>query len=379
MRWLVSSAGPGSGKSTADQADSTSVCAGTGRVLIDGVDLALVEPAWLRRQVGVILQENFLFNCSVRENIALADPGLPMELVMAAARSMGHMISSLNCPKGMTPLVERTWNQPVRRAAPAYRDRPRPGHQPGILIPTRRPARFDYESERIVQQNMRAISKRAGPKFIIAHRLSAVRNADRSWLTRPILVEQGGLRSAATARYLRPPVRDANRPDWRLKRPRPRYSGPWSPRTRNLRSGGKNRSVETEVSAGGWRSRSARLHRPGDLIFWTILAFFAGDHPGGYQRGRRRRRSRRAGHSRVDTARPCSRSRWRTAAIHAMWTGRRGRRNRIELTPSSAQADVAPPAPSKTRCNARSCAIGNLQNGLADGMPRPRTASIQRR
>ena len=45
-----------------------------GRVLVDGIDLALVDPAWLRRQIGVVLQENMLFNRSVRENIALADP-----------------------------------------------------------------------------------------------------------------------------------------------------------------------------------------------------------------------------------------------------------------------------------------------------------------
>ncbi len=46
-----------------------------GRVLVDGVDLAQVDPAWLRRQVGVVLQENFLFNQSVHDNIALTDPG----------------------------------------------------------------------------------------------------------------------------------------------------------------------------------------------------------------------------------------------------------------------------------------------------------------
>jgi subfamily B ATP-binding cassette protein HlyB/CyaB len=50
-----------------------------GRVLVDGTDLALVDPAWLRRQVGVVLQENILFNRSVRENIALTNPTLPME------------------------------------------------------------------------------------------------------------------------------------------------------------------------------------------------------------------------------------------------------------------------------------------------------------
>lgn len=45
-----------------------------GRILVDGVDLALADPAWLSRQIGVVLQENRLFARSVRENIALADP-----------------------------------------------------------------------------------------------------------------------------------------------------------------------------------------------------------------------------------------------------------------------------------------------------------------
>jgi subfamily B ATP-binding cassette protein HlyB/CyaB len=58
-------------------------------VLIDGVDLAMVEPAFLCRQVGGVLQENFLFNLTVRENIALVDPSMPMEQVVNAAQLSG--------------------------------------------------------------------------------------------------------------------------------------------------------------------------------------------------------------------------------------------------------------------------------------------------
>ena len=60
-----------------------------GRVLVDGVDLALADPAWLRRQIGVVLQENRLFARSVRENIALADPGAPMEVLIQVAKLAG--------------------------------------------------------------------------------------------------------------------------------------------------------------------------------------------------------------------------------------------------------------------------------------------------
>jgi ABC-type sugar transport system ATPase subunit len=60
-----------------------------GRVLIDGVDLTMVDLAWLRRQIGGVLQENVLFNCSVRDNIALSDPTTSMERVIAAANLAG--------------------------------------------------------------------------------------------------------------------------------------------------------------------------------------------------------------------------------------------------------------------------------------------------
>ena len=72
-------------------------------MLVDGVDLAMVDPAWLRRQIGVVLQENVLFNRSVRENIALADPAMPMERVIAAARLAGAHDFILELPKATTP------------------------------------------------------------------------------------------------------------------------------------------------------------------------------------------------------------------------------------------------------------------------------------
>ena len=71
----------GSGKSTLTKLIQRLYVPESGRILIDGVDLAMVDPAWPRRQVGVVLQENYLFNKSVRDNIALADPGADMELI----------------------------------------------------------------------------------------------------------------------------------------------------------------------------------------------------------------------------------------------------------------------------------------------------------
>ena len=74
-------------------------------MLVDGVDLAQVDPAWLRRQIGVVLQDNVLFNRSVRDNIALADPAMPTERVIAAAKLAGAHDFVLELPEGYDTIV----------------------------------------------------------------------------------------------------------------------------------------------------------------------------------------------------------------------------------------------------------------------------------
>ena len=172
------------------------------KLLIDGVDLALVDPAWLRRQVGVVLQENFLFNRSVRDNIALTQPGLPMEPIIEAAKLAGAHEFILELPEGYDTLVDEqganlSGGQRQRIAiARALMSNPR------ILIFDEATSALDYESERIIQANMRAICQDR-TVFIIAHRLSAVRPADRILVVddgrivetgdHESLAEQGGL------------------------------------------------------------------------------------------------------------------------------------------------------------------------------------------
>lgn len=168
----------GCGKSTLTKLIQRLYVPESGRVLIDGVDLALVEPAWLRRQVGVVLQENFLFNRSVRENIALSNPGLPMEPVIAAAKLAGAHDFVLELPEGYDTLV----GEHGANLSGGQRQRIAIARalvtNPGILILDEATSALDYESERIIQQNMRAICQ-GRTVFIIAHRLSAVRHADR--------------------------------------------------------------------------------------------------------------------------------------------------------------------------------------------------------
>jgi len=65
----------GSGKSTLTKLLQRLYLPERGRIRIDGHDLALCDPAWLRRQIGVVLQENLLFNRSIRDNIASPTPG----------------------------------------------------------------------------------------------------------------------------------------------------------------------------------------------------------------------------------------------------------------------------------------------------------------
>jgi ATP-binding cassette, subfamily B, bacterial HlyB/CyaB len=156
-------------------------------VLIDGIDLAVVDPAWLRRQTGVVLQENVLFNGTIRDNIALADPSMPIERVIEAARLSGAHDFILRLPDGYDTLVgERGASlsggqrQRIAIARALVGD-------PRILIFDEATSALDYESERIVQENMREIA-RGRTVFIIAHRLSTLRIADRV-----LTIDQGRL------------------------------------------------------------------------------------------------------------------------------------------------------------------------------------------
>jgi ATP-binding cassette, subfamily B, bacterial HlyB/CyaB len=151
----------------------------------------MVDISWLRRQIGVVLQENVLFNRSVRDNIALVDPAVPMERVIAAATLAGAHDFILELPEGYDTMVgERgaslSGGQRQRIAiARALMTNPR------ILIFDEATSSLDYESERIIQQNMREIAK-GRTVFIIAHRLSTVRACDRIvTIERGRLVEDG--------------------------------------------------------------------------------------------------------------------------------------------------------------------------------------------
>ncbi len=181
----------GSGKSTLSKLVQRLYVPGSGRVLIDGVDIAMVDPTWLRRQIGVVLQENYLFNCSVRDNIALADKGMPIEPIMEAAKLSGAHEFILELSEGYDTVIE----EQGRNLSGGQRQRIAIARalvmNPRILIFDEATSALDYESERIIQENMRAICANR-TVFVIAHRLSALREAQRMLvLDNGRLVEHG--------------------------------------------------------------------------------------------------------------------------------------------------------------------------------------------
>jgi subfamily B ATP-binding cassette protein HlyB/CyaB len=189
---VVGIVGPsGSGKSTLTKLIERLYVPESGRVLVDGVDLAMTDAAWLRRQVGVVLQEDVLFNRTVAENIALADPAMPMQRIVDAATLAGAHEFILELPEGYDTMVgERGCSlsggqrQRIAIARALVND-------PRVLIFDEATSALDYESERIIQDNMRRICE-GRTVFIIAHRLSTVRRANRIiTIDRGRIVEDG--------------------------------------------------------------------------------------------------------------------------------------------------------------------------------------------
>lgn len=168
----------GSGKSTVTKLIQRLYLPESGKVLIDGIDISTVDTAWLRRQIGVVLQENYLFNKSVRENIALTNPSISMDKIIAAAKLAGAHEFITELADGYDTVIEErgsslSGGQRQRIAiARALVNNPR------ILIFDEATSALDYESERIIQQNMQSICK-GRTVFMIAHRLSTVRECDQ--------------------------------------------------------------------------------------------------------------------------------------------------------------------------------------------------------
>jgi subfamily B ATP-binding cassette protein HlyB/CyaB len=209
---IVGIVGPsGSGKSTVTKLVQRLYVPESGRVLVDGMDLAMADPAWLRRQIGVVLQENVLFNRSVRENIALADPAMSMERVIAAASLAGAHEFILELSEGYDTIVGERGStlsggqrQRIAIARALITD-------PRILIFDEATSALDYESERVIQQNMNEIAK-GRTVLVIAHRLSTVR-AMHARALHPGAGRAGGQGRRRRQLFVAPPARTPKRDD----------------------------------------------------------------------------------------------------------------------------------------------------------------------
>ena len=186
----------GSGKSTLTKLLQNLYRPEGGRIMLDGINIAETPPTWLRSQIGVVLQENFLYNSSVRDNIALANPGASMAEIVQVAKIAGAHEFILELPEGYdTKVGERgaslSGGQRQRVAiARALLTNPR------ILIFDEATSALDYESERIIMQNMAEIG--AGRTvFIVAHRLTTVKHCDEI-----IVIEKGQIVEQGTHEQL---------------------------------------------------------------------------------------------------------------------------------------------------------------------------------
>lgn len=168
----------GSGKSTLSKLIQRLYVPEAGKILIDGVDVAMTDPAWLRRQVGVVLQENFLFNASIRENIAIHKPVASIEDIIRVAQIAGAHEFILELPEGYDTVVgekgEGLSGGQKQRIAIARALL----HNPKILIFDEATSALDYESENIIQKNLKLITQ-GRTVIIIAHRLSTLKDVDK--------------------------------------------------------------------------------------------------------------------------------------------------------------------------------------------------------
>lgn len=168
----------GAGKSTLINLICRFYTPDAGRLEVDGEDIKQIDLKDLRRQIGVVLQEPYLFSGTIAENIAYAHPDAPMEDIIAAAKAANAHEFIVKFPDGYDAEVGE------RGGSLSGGERQRISiarailHNPRILILDEATSSVDVETERKIQQAIdRLVQNRT--TFAIAHRLSTLRNADR--------------------------------------------------------------------------------------------------------------------------------------------------------------------------------------------------------
>jgi len=147
----------------------------SGRIMFDGRDLAGIEAATVRRQVGIVTQHPYLFGTSIRDNIALTNPELPLDAVMNAARIACVHDDIAAMPMGYETLlhdggssISGGQRQRIALARALV-------HRPSIVLLDEATSELDTVTEQRIYRNLDEISSTT---IVIAHRLSTIRNAD---------------------------------------------------------------------------------------------------------------------------------------------------------------------------------------------------------
>lgn len=186
----------GSGKSTLTNLVQNLYIPEEGSITVGGVNTREANLSWLREQVGVVMQENYLFNSSVRDNIAISRPTATMDEIIRAARLAGAHDFILELKEGYDTKVGERGDSlsggqrqrvAIARALLA---------NPPVLIFDEATSALDYESERVIFNNMGAIGEKR-TMLIIAHRLSAVRRCDKI-----IVIDKGEIVESGTHEQL---------------------------------------------------------------------------------------------------------------------------------------------------------------------------------
>jgi ATP-binding cassette subfamily B protein len=176
---MIGLVGPsGAGKSTLVHLITRFYDAEEGEILIDGHPIQEIDLHWFRRQIGVVLQEPYLFHGTLWSNIAYANPEASADKIIAAARAANAHDFIVNLPEGYDSVVgERGQTlsggerQRISIARAILRD-------PQILILDEATASVDTETEAMIQSAVERLVKNR-TTFAIAHRLSTLRTADR--------------------------------------------------------------------------------------------------------------------------------------------------------------------------------------------------------
>ncbi len=170
-----------------------------GRILIDGLDIRKVTLRSLRRQIGIVQQDVYLFMENVMENIRYGRPDATDEEVIAAAKLANAHEFIMQLPQGYdTDIGQRGvklsggQKQRISIARVFLKN-------PAILIFDEATSALDNESEKIVQKSMEALAK-GRTTFVIAHRLSTIRNAEKILVLTENGIEEEGTHEALLAK-----------------------------------------------------------------------------------------------------------------------------------------------------------------------------------